>query len=54
VAGRYLLNPLFQLIAGTGAKEAMIAAALFVVLGAGYAYAGGRPVDGDGRLSSPA
>ncbi|WP_394690509.1 monovalent cation:proton antiporter-2 (CPA2) family protein [Hoeflea sp.] len=35
VAGRYLLNPLFQLIAGTGAKEAMIAAALFVVLGAG-------------------
>lgn len=34
VAGRYLLNPLFQLIAGTGAKEAMIAAALFVVLGA--------------------
>lgn len=35
IAGRYLLNPLFQLIAGTGAKEAMIAAALFVVLGAG-------------------
>jgi CPA2 family monovalent cation:H+ antiporter-2 len=35
VAGRYLLNPLFQLIGGTGAKEAMIAAALFVVLGAG-------------------
>ncbi|AKI01711.1 transporter, monovalent cation:proton antiporter-2 (CPA2) family [Hoeflea sp. IMCC20628] len=35
VAGRYLLNPLFQLIAGTGAKEAMIAAALFVVLGSG-------------------
>ncbi|WP_412051346.1 monovalent cation:proton antiporter-2 (CPA2) family protein [Hoeflea sp. Naph1] len=34
IAGRYLLNPLFQLIAGTGAKEAMIAAALFVVLGA--------------------
>lgn len=34
VAGRYLLNPLFQLIASTGAKEAMIAAALFVVLGA--------------------
>lgn len=35
VAGRYLLNPLFQLIAATGAKEAMIAAALFVVLGSG-------------------
>lgn len=35
VAGRYLLNPLFQLIAGTGAKEAMIAAALFAVLGSG-------------------
>lgn len=33
-AGRYLLNPLFQIIASTGAKEAMIAAALFVVLGA--------------------
>ena len=33
-AGRYLLNPLFQMIASTGAKEAMIAAALFVVLGA--------------------
>ena len=35
VAGRYLLNPLFQLIAGTGAKEAMIAAALFVVIASG-------------------
>ncbi|WP_420408361.1 monovalent cation:proton antiporter-2 (CPA2) family protein [Hoeflea sp.] len=35
LAGRYLLNPLFELIAGTGAKEAMIAAALFVVLAAG-------------------
>lgn len=34
VAGRYLLNPLFQIIASTGAKEAMIAAALFVVMGA--------------------
>lgn len=37
VAGRYLLNPLFQLIASTGAKEAMIAAALFVVLAAAMA-----------------
>jgi len=34
-AGKYLLNPLFQVIAGTGAKEAMIAAALFVVLASG-------------------
>ncbi len=33
VAGRYLLTPLFQVIARTGAREAMIAAALFVVLG---------------------
>ncbi len=34
LAGRYLLNPLFRIIAGSGAKEAMIATALFVVLGA--------------------
>jgi CPA2 family monovalent cation:H+ antiporter-2 len=42
LAGRYLLNPLFQIIASTGAKEAMIAAALFVVLAAGalMEYAG--------------
>lgn len=33
-AGRYLLNPLFRIIANTGAREAMIAAALLVVLGA--------------------
>jgi CPA2 family monovalent cation:H+ antiporter-2 len=33
-AGRYLLNPLFQVIARTGAREAMIAAALFVVMAA--------------------
>ncbi|MBD9371207.1 cation:proton antiporter [Rhizobium sp. ARZ01] len=33
VIGRYVLNPLFQVIARTGAREAMIAAALFVVLG---------------------
>ena len=32
--GRWLLNPLFAIIAATGAREAMIAAALFVVLGA--------------------
>jgi monovalent cation:H+ antiporter-2, CPA2 family len=34
LAGRYLINPLFRVIANTGAKEAMIAAALLVVLGA--------------------
>ncbi|MFB2549541.1 monovalent cation:proton antiporter-2 (CPA2) family protein [Ensifer soli] len=34
VAGRYLLNPLLRVIARTGAREAMIAAALFVVIGA--------------------
>ncbi|MBP1859437.1 monovalent cation:proton antiporter-2 (CPA2) family protein [Rhizobium herbae] len=34
VAGRYLLNPLFSIIARTGAREVMIAAALLVVLGA--------------------
>lgn len=33
IAGRYLLNPLFRIIANTGAREAMIAAALLVVLG---------------------
>ena len=34
LTGRYLLTPLFQIIGRTGAREAMIAAALFVVLGA--------------------
>jgi CPA2 family monovalent cation:H+ antiporter-2 len=33
VMGRYLLTPLFQVIARTGAREAMIVAALFVVMG---------------------
>ncbi len=33
MAGRYLLTPLFQIIARTGAREVMIAAALFVVMG---------------------
>ncbi|MDN5927864.1 MAG: monovalent cation:proton antiporter-2 (CPA2) family protein [Hyphomicrobiales bacterium] len=33
VVGRYLLSPLFRVIANTGAKEVMIAAALLVVLG---------------------
>ena len=33
-AGRYLLNPFFRLLAQTGSREAMTAAALLVVLGA--------------------
>ena len=33
-AGRYLLNPFLKLLAGTGAREVMTAAALLVVLGA--------------------
>ena len=33
IAGRYLINPMFRIIANTGAREVMIAAALFVVLG---------------------
>ncbi len=34
VAGRYLMNPLFSILASTGAREVMTAAALLVVLGA--------------------
>jgi monovalent cation:proton antiporter-2 (CPA2) family protein len=34
IAGRYLLNPFFRLLAQTGAREVMTAAALLVVLGA--------------------
>jgi glutathione-regulated potassium-efflux system protein KefB len=34
IAGRYLLNPFLALLAGTGAREVMTAAALLVVLGA--------------------
>jgi monovalent cation:proton antiporter-2 (CPA2) family protein len=33
-AGRYLLNPFFRLLAATGSREVMTAAALLVVLGA--------------------
>ncbi|ORE91142.1 monovalent cation:proton antiporter-2 (CPA2) family protein [Aurantimonas sp. 22II-16-19i] len=33
LAGRYLLNPLFRLMASAGAREVMLGAALFVVLG---------------------
>ena len=35
VAGRYLLNPLFRILADSHAREVMTAAALLVVLGAG-------------------
>ncbi|MCB1383969.1 MAG: monovalent cation:proton antiporter-2 (CPA2) family protein [Notoacmeibacter sp.] len=35
LAGRYLLNPVFRFIGDTGAREVMIATALFLVLGAG-------------------
>jgi monovalent cation:proton antiporter-2 (CPA2) family protein len=34
IAGRYLLNPFFRLLAETGAREVMTGAALLVVLGA--------------------
>ena len=34
VAGKYLLNPFFRLLAQTGSREVMTAAALLVVLGA--------------------
>lgn len=34
IAGRYLLDPMFRLLAGVGAREIMTAAALLVVLGA--------------------
>ena len=33
LAGRYLLNPLFRVLANTGAREVMTAAALLLVLG---------------------
>jgi monovalent cation:proton antiporter-2 (CPA2) family protein len=33
LAGRYLLNPLFRILANTGAREVMTAAALLLVLG---------------------
>jgi glutathione-regulated potassium-efflux system protein KefB len=37
VAGRYLLNPLFRLLANVQGREVMTAAALLVVLGSAYA-----------------
>lgn len=36
LCGRYLLNPLFRLLAQSGAREVMTAAALLVVLGAAF------------------
>lgn len=36
LAGRFLLNPLFRMLASVGAREVMTAAALLVVLGAAY------------------
>ncbi|MBH0236292.1 monovalent cation:proton antiporter-2 (CPA2) family protein [Methylobrevis albus] len=37
IAGRFLLNPLFRLLAAAGAREVMTAAALLVVLGSALA-----------------
>jgi len=34
--GRYALNPFFRVLAGTGSREVMLAAALLVVLGAAF------------------
>lgn len=41
VAGRYLLNPLFGMLANAHAREVLTAAALLVVLGAAYAIEAG-------------
>jgi glutathione-regulated potassium-efflux system protein KefB len=37
LAGRYLLNPFFRILAATGAREVLTAAALLVVLGSAFA-----------------
>ena len=47
VAGRYLLTPMFQVIARTGAREVMLAAALLVVMGSAVLM----QLVGHGRLS---
>jgi glutathione-regulated potassium-efflux system protein KefB len=39
VAGRYGLNPLFRILAGTGAREVLAAAALLIVVGTSAAFA---------------
>lgn len=36
LAGRYLLTPIFRIVGNAGAREAMIATALLIVLGAAY------------------
>lgn len=36
LVGRYLLTPIFRIVGNAGAREAMIATALLIVLGAGY------------------
>ena len=49
-AGRWLLNPMFRVLANAQAREVMTAAALLVVLGAALVMQIERPVDGDGRV----
>ena len=49
-AGRWLLNPLFRMLADAHAREVMTAAALLVVLGAALVMQVERAVDGDGRV----
>ncbi len=49
-AGRWVLNPVFRILAESRAREVMTAAALLVVLGRLAGHGGGRAVDGDGRL----
>jgi voltage-gated potassium channel Kch len=48
LAGRYLLNPLFRILAGAGAREIMTAAALLIVIAAAgiMTYAGLSPALG--------
>jgi glutathione-regulated potassium-efflux system protein KefB len=41
LVGRFLLNPLFRILARTGAREVLTAAALLVVLGAAFAMESG-------------
>jgi glutathione-regulated potassium-efflux system protein KefB len=50
LAGLYLLNPMFRLLAAFRAREVMTAAALLVVLGAALLMQAGGLSDGDGRV----
>jgi Kef-type K+ transport system membrane component KefB len=50
LAGRYLLNPFFRLLAWTGAREVMTAAALLDCVGCRAVDAGRRHVDGARRV----